>query len=147
MHSPPTFYNQRKRSLTVVFAVLSALLVLLLAVTAVAGLPAVSTVFLAVTQVFLLATTLFQLYLIRGYVQLTPEGIAVREVRLRTVPWRYIVAIRTRQFLANTVVEVRMADGRKRNLVAPNRLRAKDDARFAADVALIHHWWAYCRGW
>ncbi|GAA1768911.1 hypothetical protein [Streptomonospora arabica] len=146
MYDQPKFANPRRGLLTAVYAVLSGLLLVLLAVTAAAGLPGPTTAILASSQTLLLMALMLQLYLAHGYVKLTPQGIVVREIRLRTLPWRDVAGIRTRRLRANTVVEVVMADGRRRNLVAPVMLREKDAPRFFAEAARIQHWWAYWRG-
>ncbi|MUL42629.1 hypothetical protein FZ103_15860 [Streptomonospora sp. PA3] len=147
MYGPPTFVNRNRGLLTAVYGVLCAAILALLAAMAVFGLSGITAMLLGGSQLLLLACMLLQTYLAWGYVTLTPEGIVVRDVRVRTLPWREIAMIRTKPFAARTVVEVRMADGRRRNLVAPSLGRAKHGRRFAEEVGLIQHWWAYCRGW
>src|SRR5690625_1665096 len=60
--STPTFRNPKRRWATAAYAVLSGILLLLLVLTALAGLEPAVTVILVGTQLFLLSTILFQTY-------------------------------------------------------------------------------------
>jgi hypothetical protein len=79
-------------------------------------------------------------------VTINEDGIDIRVLRTRHIPWQRIQSVERCTLLGTTGVRLRLIDGRPVRLRVPVTGFGQRDPEFDAKAATIHQWWQHYTG-